>query len=56
MVKIIKYLLSGIAIGTAIYTYHFVFDSKEIAVLLVTSIGAWVFSIIDDIDSDTDTE
>lgn len=54
MVKFFKYILSGIAIGTAIYTYHYVFDSKEIAVLLVTSIGAWIFSIMDDIDSDTE--
>jgi hypothetical protein len=53
MVKIFKYLLSGIAIGTAIYT-HYIFDSKETAVLLVTLVGAWVFSIIDDIDSDTE--
>jgi hypothetical protein len=52
MVKFFKYILSGIAIGTAIYTYHYVSDSKEIAVLLVTSIGAWIFSIMDDIDSD----
>lgn len=54
MVKFIKYILSGIAIGTAMYTYHFVSDSKEIAVLLVASIGAWVFSIIDDANSDTE--
>lgn len=53
MVKLFKYILSGIAVGTAIYTYH-IFDSKETAVLLATSIGAWVFSIIDDIDSDTE--
>jgi hypothetical protein len=54
MVRIIKYFLLGSAIGTAIYTYNFVSDSTEIAVLLVILIGAWVFSIIDDIDSDTE--
>ena len=54
MVKFIKYIFSGIAIGTAIYTFHYVSDSKEIAVLLVASIGTWVFTIIDDIDSDTE--
>jgi hypothetical protein len=54
MVKFIQYILLSIAIGTTIYTYHFVSDSKEIAVLLVTLIGAWIFSIMDDIDSDTE--
>jgi hypothetical protein len=54
MAKFIKYILLSIAIGTAIYTYHFVSDSKEIAVLLVTSIGVWIFSLMDDIDSDTE--
>jgi hypothetical protein len=54
MVRIIKYFLSGSAISTAIYTYHFVSDSEEIAALLIILIGAWVFSIIDDIDSDTE--
>ena len=53
MVKFIKYNLLGIAVGTAIYT-DLIFDSKETAVLLVTLIGAWFFSIIDDIDRDTE--
>jgi len=54
MVKFIKYFLSGTAIGATIYTYNFVSDSKEIAVLLMIIIGAWVFTIIDDIVSDTE--
>ena len=48
MVKFIKYFLLGSAISTSIYTYHFVSDSKEIAILLVTSIGAWIFTIMDE--------
>lgn len=54
MVKFIKYFLSGTAIGSTMYIYQFISDSKEIAFLLVILIGAWVFSIIDDIDRDTE--